>query len=87
LYALGKTYADERKKAEEELTANLRKFGEFQSMSSVDMQNYYNNSVGILNPLINEAAMDPSKFKSQEFRSRLTGAMNSIDYAKLSRYK
>jgi hypothetical protein len=87
LYALGKTYADERKKAEEELTANLRKFGEFISPSVVDTENYYKATRGKLAPIVEEAAADPNKMKSAEFRSRVQSLLNSIDYSELSEYQ
>lgn len=65
LYALGKDYADQRKQAEKELETNIKKFGEFVSPSSVDTQNYYNASIKVLDPLIQEAAVNPSVMKTQ----------------------
>lgn len=87
LFALGKYYADERQKLEKELETNIRTFGKFVSPSSVDTENYYNDSTGTLKPLIQEAVANPSVMKTMDYRSRLQGAINNIDYSQLSQYE
>lgn len=87
LYTIGKYYADQRQQAEKELETNIRNFGKFVSPSSIDTQNYYNESVGTLKPLIEEAAQNPSSMKSADFRSRLQSAINNIDYGLLSEFE
>ena len=87
LYALGKDYADQRKQAEKELETNIKKFGEFVSPSSVDTQNYYNASIKVLDPLIQEAAVNPSVMKNADYRARLQNTINNLDYNLLSQYQ
>ena len=84
LFALAKYQQDEANRANAELNANVRKFGSFQSPSAIDTQNYYNESIGKLQPLIEQASRNPSIMKSAGFRQQLQNAYNTINYANLA---
>lgn len=84
LYRIGKEQADTVRKASEEISSTLQKFGEFSSISDVDVQDYRNSTVGVLSDLINEAAVNPDALKDASFRSRFYTGLNSIDYLHLA---
>lgn len=84
LYRIGKEQADTVRKASEEMSSALQKFGEFSSISDVDVQDYRNSTIGVLQDLINEAATNPDAMKDASFRSRFYTGLNSIDYIHLA---
>lgn len=84
LYRIGKEQADTVRKASEEMSSALQKFGEFSSISDVDVQDYRDSTIGVLQGLINEAAANPDIMKDASFRSRFYTGLNSIDYLHLA---
>lgn len=86
LVTLGQYYAGERKAAEQQLHNYIKEANEFQSLIEKDVDNYYKISFNdLIQSKINEAASDPSVMKSAAWRAGLTGALNSVDYASLSK--
>ena len=80
LYRIGQA----QKQAANEFTNTVSKFGEFQSPSAVDTQRYYENSLGKIRDLIDEAATNPDAMKDANFRARLNSRIANLDYATLS---
>ena len=87
LVTLGKYYADERKQFEKDLTQTIKTLGEFDSISKVDVQNYKNASIGQLQSLLDEAALNPSVMKDAAWRSKMNSKINNLDYNLLTRFK
>lgn len=87
LVTLGKYYADERKEFEKNVTNTIKTLGEFDSISKVDVQNYKNASIGQLQPLLDEAALNPNVMKDAAWRSKMNSAINNLDYNLLTRFK
>lgn len=88
LMTLGKYYGDERKAAEKALTDYAKSVGEFQSLLTKDVDNYYNIALnGNIRRMINEASSNPSVMKSAAWRSSMASALNSVNYADLSKLK
>lgn len=87
LFALGKYYADERKQFESDIADTITKFGEFSSISDIDVANYRKESIGKFSSLLDEAAMNPNVLKDAAWRSKVLSRINDIDYNQLSRYK
>lgn len=84
LYRIGKEQGDIVKKQAEQMTETIRKFGEFTSISDLDVKDYYDSSLGKLQGLINEAAANPDKLKDASFRSAFQLGLNGIDYNHLA---
>lgn len=87
LFALGKYYADERKQFENDIADTISKFGEFSSISDIDVANYRKESIGKFSSLLDEAAMNPNVLKDAAWRSKVLSRINDIDYNQLSKYK
>lgn len=87
LVTLGKYYADERKQFEKDISDTIKKFGEFSSISDIDVANYRKESIGKFSSLLDEAAMNPNVLKDAAWRSKVLSRINDIDYNQLSRYK
>lgn len=87
LVTLGKYYADERKQFEKDISDKIKSFGEFSSISDIDMANYRKESIGKFSSLLDEAAMNPNVLKDAAWRSKVLSRINDIDYNQLSRYK
>lgn len=87
LYKIAAIQKDEIDKANEQLTTNLRKFGEFVSPSDIDTENYYKYSINQFQDELNEIANNPDALKDAGFRARLNQKFNNLDYATLSRLK
>lgn len=87
LYRIGAAQKAAVDQAAKELSDTVTTFGEFQSPSAVDTENYYKNSIGKFSDLLEEAAANPDAMKDASFRSRLQQRINSIDYGYLSRLK
>lgn len=87
LLTLGKYYADERKEFEKNVTDTIKTLGEFDSISKVDVQNYKNASIGQLQSLLDEAALNPSVMRDAAWRSKMNSKINNLDYNLLTRFK
>ena len=85
LYRVGAAQKQAVDQAMAEMSTAVNTFGEFASPSDVDVANYYNETLGRLSPIIQEAAADPDKFKDASFRARWNTALNSLNYANISR--
>lgn len=84
LYRIGQAQRQAVEQAANEFTNTVSKFGEFQSPSAVDTQRYYENSLGKIKDLIDEAATNPDAMKDANFRARLNSRIANLDYATLS---
>lgn len=84
LYRIGQAQRQVVEQAANEFTNTVSKFGEFQSPSAVDTQRYYENSLGKIRDLIDEAATNPDAMKDANFRARLNSRIANLDYATLS---
>lgn len=87
LYRIGSAQKQVVDEARKELSTNLQKWSEFQSLSDPDTSRYYDLTINKLSPMIEEMASNPDLIKTAEYRSKLQSAINSIDYAELSRLK
>lgn len=87
LYRIGQAQRQAVEQAANEFTNTVSKFGEFQSPSAVDTQRYYENSLGKIRDLIDEAATNPDAMKDANFRARLNSRIANLDYATLSNLK
>lgn len=87
LYRIGQAQRQAVEQAANEFTNTVSKFGEFQSPSVVDTQRYYENSLGKIRDLIDEAATNPDAMKDANFRARLNSRIANLDYATLSNLK
>lgn len=87
LYRIGQAQRQAVEQAANEFTNTVSKFGEFQSPSAIDTQRYYENSLGKIRDLIDEAATNPDAMKDANFRARLNSRIANLDYATLSNLK
>lgn len=87
LYRIGQAQRQAVEQAANEFTNTVSKFGEFQSPSAVDTQRYYENSLGKIRDLIDEAATNPDAMRDANFRARLNSRIANLDYATLSNLK
>lgn len=87
LYRIGQAQRQVVEQAANEFTNIVSKFGEFQSPSAVDTQRYYENSLGKIRDLIDEAATNPDAMKDANFRARLNSRIANLDYVTLSNLK
>ena len=87
LYRIGQAQRQAVEQAANEFTNTVSKFGEFQSPSAVDTQRYYENSLGKIRDLIDEAATNPDAMKDANFRARVNSRIANLDYATLSNLK
>lgn len=87
LYRIGQAQRQAVEQAANEFTNIVSKFGEFQSPSAVDTQRYYENSLGKIRDLIDEAATNPDAMKDANFRARLNSRIANLDYVTLSNLK
>lgn len=87
LYRIGESQRQIVEQASKDLQGTIQTFGSFQSPSQVDTQNYYDQSIGKLKDLVQEAAQNPDAMKDANFRSRLQSRINNLDYTALSNYR
>ena len=87
LYRIGATQKAAVDQAISDLGAAVQTFGEFTSPSDIDVENYYNLSLGQMQDLINEAMTDPNSMKDPSFRSRFYSRLNGLNYSELSKLK
>lgn len=84
LYRIGAAQKQAVDEAAQQFNAQLQKFGEFSSISDVDVQDYRDSSLGKMQNLINEAVTNPDAMKDASFRARFYSGLNSIDYFHLA---
>ena len=87
LYQIGAANNAAVEKAQKELGANLAKWSEFKSPSTVDTKRYYDLTMGHLKNTIQKAAQNPEFLKTAAGRAELQGMINSVDYASLGQLK
>ena len=87
LLTLGMYYDEQIKNAKNQLQNHLKTYGEFASPSDIDTEKYYNEAIGKVESVVNEAAANPQLMKSAEWRSRMYNQINSIDYGLLHRFR
>lgn len=87
LFRIGAAQKDAVEQASREFTSQVQKFGEFQSPSQIDTERWYNNTIGKLDDVIQEAVANPDAMKDAAFRSRFQSKINNLDYATLSGLK
>ena len=84
LYRIGSAQKEAVDRAANEISGAIQTFGQFQSPSAIDTQRYYEQSIGQLSDLVEQAATNPDAMKDANFRSRLQSRINNLDYATLS---
>lgn len=84
LYQLGSQAKAEVDLARNELASSLDKWSDFRSPSQTDTQTWYNETIGKIEPVVNELATNLDLLKTAEGRARLRTAVNNVDRAKLS---
>lgn len=87
LYRIGAAQKAAVDEAAKNLNTAITTFGEFRSPSEVDIERYYNNSIGKVSDLIEAASSNPDLMKDAGFRSQLQSRLNNIDYSLLSSLK
>lgn len=88
LFAMAKYYGDEIKTARKELNEYAKSVGEFQSLLTKDVDSYHRIALNDnIRRIMDEAVANPSVMKSAAWRSGMAGALNSVDYASLSKLK
>lgn len=89
LYRIGATQKAAVEDAAKQFGTALQKFGEFQSPSSVDTENWYKLTTGRedVQEAVRQIASNPDALKDAAFRSNLQSLINSTDYASLSLLK
>lgn len=84
LYRIGSAQKEAVDRAANEISGAIQTFGQFQSPSAIDTQRYYEQSIGQLSDLVEQAATNPDAMKDANFRSRLQSRINNLDYTTLS---
>lgn len=87
LLTLGMYYGEQMNNAKKQLQDHLKTYGEFASPSDIDTERYYNEAIGKVESIVNEAAANPQLMKSAEWRSRMYNQINSVDYGLLHRFR
>ena len=89
LYRMGVTQQEIIRQAQDDLGQTLQTWSEFTSPSEVDMQNWYNLTIGRkdMQDLLNQMTSNPDNIKDTAFRSRLNLALNNVDYNQLSKLR
>ena len=88
LFAMTKHYGDEIKAARKELSDYAKSVGEFQSLLTKDVDSYHRIALNDnIRRVMDEAVANPNVMKSAAWRSSMAGALNSVNYADLSKLK
>lgn len=88
LYRMGKEYNDQVDKAINDISTYNKEWKSFQSPIKKDVADYYSISMNPqITALIEGAAANPDNLKSADFRRQLQSAINSVDYAALSKLR
>lgn len=84
LYQLGTQAKADVEKATTELSAAMDKWSDFRSPSQTDTNTWYNETLGKIQPVVEELSSNLDALKTPEGRARLRGAINSVDRSKLA---
>ena len=88
LFAMAKYYGDEIKAARKELNDYAKSVGEFQSLLTKDVDSYHRIALNDnIRRVMDEAVANPNVMKSAAWRSSMASALNSVNYADLSKLK
>ena len=88
LFAMAKYYGDEIKTARKELNEYAKSVGEFQSLLTKDVDSYHRIALNDnIRRVMDEAVTNPNVMKSSAWRSSMASALNSVNYADLSKLK
>lgn len=88
LFAMAKYYGDEIKTARKELSDYAKSVGEFQSLLTKDVDSYHRIALNDnIRRVMDEAVANPNVMKSAAWRSSMASALNSVNYADLSKLK
>ena len=88
LFAMAKYYGDEIKTARKELNDYAKSVGEFQSLLTKDVDSYHRIALNDnIRRIMDEAVANPSIMKNAAWRSSMASALNSVNYADLSKLK
>lgn len=89
LYRIGAVQKEEMDRAAQQFGAQLQKFGEFRSPSTIDTQRYYDLTIGRqdIQNAINQMVSNPDALKDASFRSSLQSLVNNVDYSALSQLR
>lgn len=80
---LGNAYKQEREKTESALDAYKSQYGNFQSMSKKDIENW-DQTIGVINPALEKMSANPEYIKSQEGQAEIRSLIRSVDTSKLN---
>lgn len=85
---MAKYYGDEIKTARKELNEYAKSVGEFQSLLTKDVDSYHRIALNDnIRRVMDEAVTNPNVMKSSAWRSSMASALNSVNYADLSKLK
>lgn len=84
LYRAASTQQAQIDRAVTDLSANVRRWSEFQSPSARDTENFYNLTIGALRGDIENLAANPDLMKTAAGRYALQSKINSLDYNQLA---
>lgn len=88
LFAMAKYYGDEIKTARKELSDYAKSVGEFKSLLTKDVDSYHRIALNDnIRRVMDEAVANPNVMKSSAWRSSMASALNSVNYADLSKLK
>lgn len=87
LYTLGKDAADRVNDTLKAYTTARTKWGEFQSQSAVDMQNWDRLTMGTVRPYIEAASRNPELMKDPGWQMQVQSAIANVDTAALNKLK
>lgn len=88
LFAMAKYYGDEIKTARKELSDYAKSVGEFQSLLTKDVDSYHRIALNDnIRRVMDEAVANPNVMKNSAWRSSMASALNSVNYADLSKLK
>lgn len=87
LYRIGATQKAAVDQAINDLSTAVQTFGEFTSPSDIDVENYYNMSLGRMQDLIDQMASNPDMMKDPGFRTNFYSRLNGLNYTDLSKLK
>lgn len=87
LYRIGATQKAAVDQAINDLSTAVQTFGEFTSPSDIDVENYYNMSLGQMQDLIDQMASNPDMMKDPGFRTNFYSRLNGLNYTDLSKLK
>lgn len=85
LFNIAKDAYEQNERTRQEVTNQLKEWGKFNSLSSIDNQNYYNIAVKPVQDIIAQGAANPELMKTAAYRNALTNQIANTDYASLAK--